>query len=219
MKTSNMTCIICGNSVRNLNDSQMKVIYDVCEECGFVYKQPKYHISNEKEFEEYSKHNNSFEVKGYVDMFRNLIDEFIKPLDISGKGLEFGSGPGPVLKELLIQLGFHMFDYDPYFNPNEEYMNHNYELITSTEVIEHLANPKNVFSHLKSLLSKNGYLVLMTNFNTFNDKDFLTWWYRRDKTHISFYRLKTLEYLADLNQLEVVTHNNKNIIVLKNKTF
>ena len=111
-----------------------------------------------------------------------------------------------------------MYDYDPFFNPNSDYLERKYDLITTTEVVEHFTTPMVEFEHILSLLKNDGYLVIMTNFNTFTDEEFLKWWYRRDMTHISFYRVKTFEYIANMYNLKLVSHNDKNVVVFqKNK--
>lgn len=213
--SSNKTCNICGTTTSELNDPQLKVTYSVCTECEFIYKDIENHVSLEQEHKEYKNHNNSFESKGYVQMFERFINDYIKPLHIKGVGLEYGSGPGPVLKELLSREGFTMYDFDPFFNPNEEYKVRTYDLITSTEVVEHFVDPIKEFKHLASLLKDDGYLVLMTNFH-FNDHDlFLKWWYRRDFTHISFYTPKTFLRIAKICKLDFVGHNSKNVVILK----
>lgn len=168
-----------------------------------------------EELDVYSKHDNSFESLGYVKMFENLIENFIKPLNITGKALEFGSGPGPVLFELLKRTGLEMHQYDPFYYKSEEYLNHKYNLITSTEVAEHFSDPMKEFKHLESLLNDDGYLVIMTSFRMMEIEQFFKWWYRRDETHISFYNLKTLQYIAKKFNLKIINQNNKNIIVMK----
>lgn len=208
-------CKICGQATTDLFDPQLNINYDQCNDCGFIYKQPIYHVSLEEESSEYDRHNNSFESVGYVNMFEQFIEEFIRPLHLTGKALEFGSGPGPVLKELLTREGFETYDFDPFYNPNEEYVKHKYTLITSTEVVEHFQHPMKEFHHLRSLLDSNGYLIIMTNFNVFDNEGFIKWWYRRDITHISFYRLETLQYIAKQCGLDVINHNNKNVILFK----
>jgi hypothetical protein len=210
-------CMICGANTYLLDDKQIRVTYSVCDECGFIYKNIEHHVSPELELKEYGHHNNSFESKGYVLMFESLIANFIEPLNISGKALDFGSGPGPVLKELLKRVGYEVFDYDPFFNSNKEYLENKYKLITVTEVVEHFFTPLSEFKHLKSLLDDDGYLVIMTRLNPLALDDFLNSSYRRERTHVSFYSLKTIEYIANKYDLIIENHNNKNIIVLKNK--
>ena len=209
-------CKICGGKTCLIDDLQMKVTYSLCDQCGFIYKNVDYHLNRKLELEEYKKHNNSFESKGYVLMFENLIENFIKPLNISGKALDYGSGPGPVLKELLKRAGFEAYDYDPFFNPNKQYLNHKYNLITATEVVEHFFTPLEEFRHIRSLLNEDGYLVIMTKLNPLSVDEFLKSSYRRERTHVSFYALKTIQYIAKKFNLKVIKHNNKNIIVLKN---
>lgn len=130
-------CIICGGDTSPLQDKQFPITYHVCEECNFIFKDESNRISNEKELDEYSRHNNSMESTGYVNIFKNLIKDYIEPLDISGKTLDFGSGPGPVLYQLLKNNQYNAFHYDPFYNKDLRYKDSLYQLITSTEVAEH----------------------------------------------------------------------------------
>lgn len=53
----------------------------------------------------------------------------------------------------------------------------------------------------------------MTQF-LYNDEQFNNWWYLRDKTHIVFYRPKTMEYIATKFKLDYkFPENTKNIVV------
>jgi len=208
-------CLICGNETVSVVDTQIKVTYSVCNNCHFIHKDKEFHVDRKEENRQYSLHNNSFESEGYVKIFVDLIHDYIKPLGITKKVLEYGSGPGPVLKELLVREGYSVFDFDPYFNDNLEYQDNMYELITSTEVVEHFNNPLADFKHLSSLLESKGYLVIMTRFRTMELPEFLNWWYRRDTTHVSFYTLKTLEVIAKKFNLNLVTTNNVNVIVFQ----
>lgn len=215
IKKETTTCKICGAPTTLLDDAQIHVTYACCNTCGFIYKNTQHHLNKALEYKEYLNHNNSFESKGYVLMFENLIQDFITPLHISGKALDYGSGPGPVLKELLRRAGYEVFDYDPFFHPDKSYLENTYDLITCTEVVEHFYNPWPEFRHLVSLLSDTGYLVLMTKFNPSDNETFLKSSYRREKSHVSFYALETLHYIAEKLHLEVVTHNDRNVIVFK----
>ena len=210
-------CKICGGSTHRLIDPQVKAEYDVCEQCDFIYKISPFHLSNEEENEQYDLHENTMENEGYVNIFRTLISDYVQELDIKGNVLEFGSGPNPIFKNLLVEAGYNVFDFDPFYNDNEEYKKHTYQLITSNEVFEHFANPLKEMEHLVSLLKTDGYMLISTHFRPGNESLFLNWWYRRDSTHISFYSIKTFEYICQLYGLKIVTHDNKKVIVLQKK--
>ncbi len=210
-------CLICNAETTKLDDKQIKVTYAVCKNCGFIYKGKEHHVDSEEELRIYSLHNNSFESEGYVKIFVNLIKDYITPLKVKGKVLEFGSGPGPVLLDLLKLENYDVYSYDPYFNNETNYKNNKYELITSTEVVEHFSNPLREFEHLSNLLEPSGYIVIMTNLRNMDLPKFLDWWYRRDTTHISFYTMKSLKVIASKFNLKIINTNNKNIIVFQKK--
>lgn len=129
--------------------------------------------------------------------------------------LDFGCGPSPVLAYLLQTPTNTVRYFDPYFFPDTAYTSHQYDLITSTEVFEHLANPHTVLAHLASLLAPKGHLALMTHFHYDDRERFAAWWYPKDPTHITFYTPHTFEILGQKTGLHVKGHNGKNVIVLK----
>lgn len=212
-------CIICHSDTRIITDPILKkpepVVYHVCKTCELIRKAPFSHPSHKDEKTLYTHHNNSMENVGYVNMFNRFIAAAVDPFITTGSGLDFGSGPGPVLYELLKQKGFTMTHYDPYFHKDETALNTTYDLITSTEVFEHLSDPLTTFKTLANMLNKNGILAIMTSFHPKNDETFLSWWYRRDPTHIAFYTEKTFEHLTNATNLTQIYSNHKNIIVFK----
>ena len=208
-------CEICKSETHTLNDPQIKVTHQVCNNCGFIYKDKEFHPTWEDESNEYLRHENSIENEGYVNLFKHIIKGYIEGLDIKRKVLEFGSGPNPVFKEILVDSGYDVLDYDPFYNPNEEYKKHKYQLITSHEVVEHFVNPIKEFTELVSLLEDDGYIVLSTYFRDMDEEAFLTWWYRRDITHLSFYNVNVFEELCKILPLKIVKHDSKKIIILQ----
>jgi 2-polyprenyl-3-methyl-5-hydroxy-6-metoxy-1,4-benzoquinol methylase len=102
---------------------------------------------------------------------------------------------------MLIDMGFHVDIYDKFFAPEEIYINNTYDLITATEVMEHLRDPLPTIKLLKKHTNKKGIIAIMTAFHPLDETKFMEWWYRRDKTHISF--------------LKLAAYDDKNIIVLQ----
>jgi 2-polyprenyl-3-methyl-5-hydroxy-6-metoxy-1,4-benzoquinol methylase len=173
-------------------------------------------IDNASEKKQYDQHNNSLESEGYVQMFEDFIELAIVPyFQNIQTSLDFGSGPGPVLCELLKRRGLEVDIYDLYYAPLKVYESKKYDLITSTEVFEHLSRPLEVLELLVEHLNDNAYLALMTKFPPADDKEFLAWWYRRDPTHISFFTPKSFEIMAEKVGLKVLRTINKNIVVFQ----
>ena len=85
--------------------------------------------------------------------------------------------------------------YDPFFFADNAALQQSYDVITCTEVAEHFHRPKEEFDKLDQLLRPGGWLGIMTCFQT-DDERFSSWHYRRDPTHVVFYREATLRYIA-----------------------
>lgn len=209
-----LKCKICSNNVDIIDDLQLEYKYQICKNCNFIYRLEKYHLEENEEFDFYSKHKNSIEEESYRNYLSKFIDEAIFPFIKSGDALDFGCGPGPVLAHILEKNGFNCSIYDKNFYNNDDNINKKYDLIVSTEVFEHFVNPLEEITKLTSLLNKNGIISIMTMFRP-SIEEFHNWWYRRDYTHISFYDLKTFDYIKEKFNLRELYTNNKNIIVLQ----
>jgi len=212
-----MNCLICSGETYPLKDKEISVIHHVCKTCGFTFKDPSCIQSFENERALYKNHQNTMENVGYVNMFERFLKAMIDPNINKGCALDFGSGPGPVLYELLKRRGFESAHYDPYFNPDQAVLEKSYDLITSTEVFEHLSEPLKIFKQLESMLETGGYLGIMTSLRPSGDDAFLTWWYRRDKTHIGFFTEDTFKRLCEKTNLEFIDTNHKNYFLFRKK--
>ena len=211
-----MLCKICNNPVTSLQDERNNWEFFHCTKCEFIFKNPSEFVNSEDEFKQYNNHNNTMDSPGYVDMFEKFIDAtFASNMNDIENVLEFGSGPGPVLSELLKQRGLDVDIYDKYFSPQKIYEGKKYDLITSTEVIEHIEDIKDIFEFFASHIKKGGYLALMTQFHTNDVEDFKKWWYKNDPTHICFFRPQTFETLAKMSGFEVLKHDSKKSVLLK----
>lgn len=209
------SCKICGSPTESIDDLKWKVTYDICHICDFISKQEQYYISPEEEQKRYEQHNNDTYDPGYIKRFEDMIKLHVKPLKRVEKVLDFGSGPYPMLTIIMKEKGYETVNYDPFFAPSKDYKNHKYDLIILSEVVEHIAKPKETIEELVSLLNPEGAILFMTEQRTMPSTDFLNWWYKRDNTHISFFNTKTFEYIAKMNNMKIVSNNHKNIIVLQ----
>ncbi len=209
-------CKICSSATTTIKNQKTDKSYYRCKECDYIFLDEKFYIDESRERLHYDKHDNNFECHGYVEMFERLIDEFLT-LDEVRDALDFGCGEGEVLPILLEKNGVSCDRYDLFYFPQKVYKDKKYDLIVSTEVIEHLASPLEVLEELSLHLKEGAYLLLMTRFHPQNDEKFLEWFYIRDITHIGFFSLKTFEYLASKLSLGIVKHNSKNTILFKKR--
>lgn len=144
----------------------------------------------------YELHNNQPDDPGYRAFLNKLITPLLVKLTESDtQGLDFGCGPGPVLAQMLAQQGVAMELYDPMFYPDSHVLAQQYNVITCTEVAEHLHAPGETFALLNRCLKPGGWLAVMTCFQT-DDRRFEHWYYRRDPTHVVFYREETMAWIA-----------------------
>lgn len=211
-------CKLCNSNTTVISDDKTKKNYYRCLECDYIFMDEKHYLDAEFEKKHYDNHDNNLESLGYVKMFEKLIEEFVTSdtKDIKTV-LDFGCGEGEVLPILLERKNIKCDKYDLYYFPEKVYEDKKYDLICSTEVIEHLANPLDTLKELLLHLNKDSYLLLMTYFHPSDDEQFLKWFYIKDMTHIGFFSMKTFKSLASKLNLEVVKHNNKNVVLFKNK--
>lgn len=222
-------CKICSRDVRTIYDRQFDINYYYCHNCGFLFTDEKKILLPEQERNRYQCHTNTLADTGYVDMLKTFIKKSISPFQEKTKtALDFGSGPEAVLAILLKQMGVVVDIYDKYFSPGPVYQEKTYDLITCTEVLEHLKDPLAVLNMLKNHLNPGGILAMMTLFHPVQwegasptphelpgEAEFKDWWYRRDPTHISFFRPETFGYIANLLDMTILMTDNKNTISFK----
>lgn len=204
-------CKVCKSVTTQWVIGRKNTLYHHCSNCEFISKDPSHYITPEEELSRYSTHNNSLEDTSYVAYFKHFIESAVLPFVSEGKfGLDFGSGPSPVLAQLLMRdYGYAMDIYDLFYAPSKVFLGQRYDLVTCTEVVEHIPNPLETFETFKDLLLADGTLAVMTQFHTNQIEDFKKWHYIRDQSHISFFTRKTMETIAERIGLKVVYSNER----------
>ncbi len=220
----NNNCRLCGSKSTKIKSDKLKEEYYHCSECDLVFMDEKHLVSKKEEKERYEGHDNNHDNEGYVKMFEDFIERAIDPFfdfKKEKKVLDFGCGPGPVLADLLKEKGAKVDIYDPYFFADESYKNKKYDLITSTEVFEHLLDPNSEIENLLTILKDDGILSIMTHFHKQrkDNFDFEDWWYKWDETHITFYSHKTMKWIAEKFNLKLLYLGNKKLAVFKKRKY
>lgn len=211
-------CSICNSKTKTVKHSKTSVLFHECPTCQLITRELSDYFSHQEEVERYLQHQNSIDDSSYQNYFVQFIVE-TKLLENKDNrivnGLDFGSGPTPVLAHVLTHnYQVNMDIYDPIFSPNPVYENKLYDFITCTEVIEHIKNPLETFNLFNKLLVPNGLLAIMTQFHPNHENLFLDWFYIRDRSHISFFTLRTVETLAAKTGFTLAWMNQKNCVTL-----
>lgn len=168
--------------------------YYLCSQCALIFLNPAQRLDAKREKERYDIHRNHPDDQDYIAFLRRLTDPLIPKLKPGAAGLDFGCGPGPAVSRILMEAGFGVSDYDPFYYPDEILLEQEYDFITATEVFEHLFTPGREIDLLSDLLKPGGVLAVMTT--VIPQERFAQHWYHRDPTHVSFYQIQTFEWIA-----------------------
>jgi SAM-dependent methyltransferase len=166
-----------------------------CETCSATFLCRSELPGPDVELAHYRLHDNDSGDPRYRRFLAKLTTPLEQRLAPGARVLDYGCGPGPALATMLTEAGHEVSVYDPFFRPDRAVLERRYDAVTCTEVIEHFHHPADELDRLDTLLLPGGWLGLMTCFQT-DDALFAGWHYRRDPTHVTFYREETLRYVA-----------------------
>lgn len=170
--------------------------YWCCESCRATFLDPAQLPDRDRELAHYRLHRNEPSDAGYRKFLARLAVPLLERLTPASQGLDYGCGPGPVLATMLREARHEVALFDPFFQPDGDALARTHDFITCTEVIEHFHRPAEEFRKLDALLKPGGWLALMTELQT-EATCFADWHYRRDPTHVVFYREATLRHVAE----------------------
>ena len=212
-----MNCHICDEITESFVHEKTNITYYHCKACEYIFKSPECHQDFDAQKERYNLHTNDEEDAGYKAYFQRFLDFTLPLVGEAKRALDFGCGESLILSNMLNTEGLKCDAYDPIYHPNREYNSKKYELIVSTEVFEHLHQPKVVFKSLLERLEEGGYLALQTQFHSNDREEFKKWYYHQDPTHIVFFTAKTFEVLCRLYDCKFIADNGKNMVMIQKK--
>lgn len=223
-----MNCKICQSPSQPLFNTKVLKKYDVqyykCTSCSFIQTEKPYWLE-----EAYGSAITKLDV-GLI--YRNLelsktLERILlqKHFNPNGKFIDYGGGYGMYVR-LMRDKGFDFYRQDnycenifaEYFDIDDLQSTEKFELLTSFEVFEHLANPED---EIKTMLTLSDSIFFSTELQPGNSpaqpED---WWYFVPETgqHIAFYTVKALQHLADHFSLNFYT-NGVNLHLFTKKTF
>ncbi|MCD6389737.1 MAG: class I SAM-dependent methyltransferase [Desulfobulbaceae bacterium] len=198
-----LRCPLCADTGSSHFHSDRNRDYYCCPYCHLVHVPPLQLLSPEAERAEYDKHQNSPDDAGYRKFLSRLFIPLNTRLSPGSHGLDFGSGPGPTLSLMFEEAGHRMSLFDPFYAPKKDALNRQYDFISATEVVEHLHDPKTELTLLWSILKPGGWLGIMTKL-VLDRAAFSNWHYKNDPTHVCFYSIKTMEWLARQWQVKLL---------------
>jgi hypothetical protein len=169
-----------------------------CQHCEATFVDPSQLPDRTLEHDQYRLHRNDASDADYRKFLARLALPLLERLPAGSSGLDYGCGPGPALAAMLTEAGHRIAVYDPLFFDDPKVLDEHYDFITCTEVVEHFHHPFDEFIRLDRLLKPGGWLAVMTMFQT-DDAAFAHWHYRRDPTHVVFYRETTFRTVARLH--------------------
>lgn len=210
-----MNCHICDKTTASFHHEKTDITYYYCKACQYIFKSPECYQDLSCQKERYNLHENDENDAGYQAYFQRFLD-FVLPLVKQPKtALDFGCGRSSLLAAMLIKEGIACDYYDPIYHPEGLQERKKYGLIVSTEVFEHLHQPREVFEALLERLEEGGYLALQTQFHSNDVEAFKTWYYHQDPTHIVFFTAHTFSVLCKKYGVEYIADNGKNMVLMR----
>jgi len=169
--------------------------YFLCPECDLIFVAGSNLPTLEREKQRYELHDNDPGNTGYRAFLARAVECLRPHLQKGARGLDYGCGPSPVLASLFDAEGFPTAFFDPIFHKNSSPLGETYDFVTCTEAAEHFHRPREEFARLDSLLRLEGWLAVMTK-RIEDRRAFRDWHYHRDPTHVCFYSIRTMNWLA-----------------------
>jgi SAM-dependent methyltransferase len=207
-------CPLCQHDALTLFHQDKQRCYWQCLRCSLVSVPKGYHLEAAAEKAVYDLHDNSQADAGYQAFLGRALMPLLHRLDLDGPdaaaraeiiGLDFGCGEGAVLSQMAAGLGYRMNNYDLYYHADSSVLNQEYDFITITEVIEHVADANALLKQLASLLKPNGLMAVMTK-RVLSQAAFEHWHYKADPTHICFYSEASFEWLVNQGHIAGLGH-------------
>lgn len=188
--TKENICPLCQDTGKSF----YKELFFKSPTCFAIFKNRQQLPDYSSEKKRYETHNNDINDLGYQNFVSPITQTVLSTFTQQHKGLDFGAGTGPVISKILLDNGYNILQYDPFFHPYANLLEQAYDYIVCCEVIEHFYHPYKEFELLKKLLHPKGKLYCMTHLYD-PSIEFNSWYYKNDPTHVFIYQKETIEWI------------------------
>jgi SAM-dependent methyltransferase len=128
--------------------------------------------------------------------------------------LDFGSGPEQVLADILTRRGVKCASHDPLYGISADKGGDRFDIIMACEVFEHLRDIQKEIRLISRLVKPGGFVYVHTQL--YDDvKEFSSWWYIKDLTHINFFCEKTMGKVGEMIGKKIFSTNKKDTIIFR----
>lgn len=205
-------CPLCESPAAFPLRSRDRELY-ACATCNLVYVPRRWHLSPAAQRDRYRLHQNRIDDDGYARMLQRPIDVLRQRAPGVRRVLDYGSGPTPVLVELLRRRGYDAEGYDPLFSPRT-HGPASFDAVVSVETFEHFADPGAEMRRIVEIIRPGGWFLVMTHLHGGTDT-FTDWWYVRDATHVAFYSARTFDWLCRRWALELAYSDAARLVLMR----
>lgn len=213
-----MYCRVCKTCSNFFYKEDYRTFY-LCPQCSLIFTMdfPNKTFQEKHYKSQWETANSTF----WKDQVNGLLS-IIEKCNVSGRILDFGSGSGETVNELL-RRGKDVTPVDPLttgYLKDQNYP-HKFNIVIAIEVIEHLHNLLEEINEISNVLTEDGIVICTTQLtNFFIDTEnaqtqFTNWWYKNDQTHVNFFCNKTIIKLAELGSYSSVDIYENKAFVLK----
>jgi SAM-dependent methyltransferase len=206
------SCKLCSSTDCALFFEDTVRAYVRCAACGLVFVPPEYHVSIEEEKLRYGKHTNDKGDKKYVAYLSDIADEVLGLPVKSPAVLDFGSGPQHVLADIVNGRGVRCVPHDPLYGLTAEGDGERFDIVVACEVFEHLRDLAAEISFISCIVKPGGFVYVHTQLYD-GVKDFSSWWYIKDVTHINFFCGTTMETVGEMMRRKIVSTDTKSTVI------
>ncbi len=208
---SSTDCPLCSGKSSHYHTKGQRAFFK-CSLCLSVFTHPDSFITPAEEQAHYECHNNDPDDTGYRNFLSPVTNRLLAGFAPKHKGLDFGSGTGSPIVKVLQENSYDISRYDLFFHNDPERLSRKYDYISCTEVAEHFKEPYKEFTLLRNLLQPGGILYLMTEMLD-DGRDFESWYYKNDPTHVFLYHPRAFEWIRDNFDFKKVTIDKRVIIL------